>query len=92
VQIKDIMTKIELAHLSKPLLKACLSEKQWETIKYINQAMNLEYELRRQMLVQRLEVTIQSFQWSDKAKVWILLTFSHFNALLVPSIFCSGSQ
>jgi len=35
----------------------------------INHALRQEYECRRQMLLQRLDVTILSFQWSDRAKV-----------------------
>ena len=35
----------------------------------INEQLNSEYTLRRQMLLKRLDVTIQSFGWSDKAKV-----------------------
>lgn len=30
--------------------------------------LDSEYDLRRKMLITRLEVTIQSFQWSDAAK------------------------
>ncbi len=55
--------------MSKPLLKARLSDKQWDNVKYINQALVQEYECRREMLVKRLDVTIQSFNWSDRAKV-----------------------
>jgi len=35
----------------------------------VNHALRQEYECRRQMLLQRLDVTILSFQWSDRAKV-----------------------
>jgi len=55
--------------ISRPLLKACLTEKQWEAVILVNHALRQEYECRRQMLLQRLDVTILSFQWSDRAKV-----------------------
>lgn len=64
-----MVTKVQSAHLGQPLLKACLSDKQWEVVEYINQALRQEYETRRDMLLKRLDVTIQSFTWSDKAKV-----------------------
>ena len=68
-QLKELLTKVPADHMSKPILKARLSEKQWENVKYINQALSQEYECRREMLLKRLDVTIQSFKWSDKAKV-----------------------
>ena len=68
VQIKELITKCPEA-VSRPLLKASLSERQWEAVTLINHALRQEYECRRQMLLQRLDVTILSFQWSDRAKV-----------------------
>lgn len=35
----------------------------------MNQALINEYEVRRKMLLKRLDVTVQSFGWSDRAKV-----------------------
>lgn len=55
--------------MSKPLLKAKLSEKQWESVELINTALQQEYNIRRDMILKRLDVTIQSFKWSDKIKV-----------------------
>lgn len=40
-----------------------------EKIEAINQAIANEYEVRRKLLVKRLDVTVQSFGWSDRAKV-----------------------
>lgn len=34
----------------------------------INSVLSAEYECRRRMLIKRLDVTIQSFSWSDRAK------------------------
>ena len=55
--------------IGKSLLKVRLSDKQWEHIHKINTALIDEYKTRREMLLKRLDVTIQSFMWSDKAKV-----------------------
>lgn len=40
-----------------------------EKIEAINQALVNEYEVRRKMLLKRLDVTVQSFGWSERAKV-----------------------
>lgn len=42
---------------SKPL-----TEKQWNTVKKFQKELDTEYNLRRQMLITRLDVTVQSFQ------------------------------
>ena len=68
MQIKELIGKCPEA-ISRPLLKARLSDKQWEAVMFINHALRQEYECRRQMLLQRLDVTVLSFQWSDRAKV-----------------------
>uniref|UniRef100_A0A8C6UVQ2 Family with sequence similarity 98 member A n=1 Tax=Neogobius melanostomus TaxID=47308 RepID=A0A8C6UVQ2_9GOBI len=39
-----------------------------EKIEALNQALVNEYEVRRKMLLKRLDVTVQSFGWSDKAR------------------------
>ena len=71
------MTKYP-GQIGKPLLKARLSDKQWEQILKINDSLVLEYQMRREMLLKRLDVTIQSFMWADTAKVrdW-MLQYSH---------------
>ncbi|XP_071834331.1 protein FAM98A-like [Apostichopus japonicus] len=51
-----------------PLLKSNLSEQQWAKLAKINERMRNEYTLRRKMLLKRLDVTVQSFRWSDRAK------------------------
>lgn len=40
-----------------------------EKIEAINQALVNEYQVRRKLLLKRLDVTVQSFGWSDRAKV-----------------------
>lgn len=42
----------------------------------INSQLNQEYTLRRSMLLKRLDVTVQSFGWSDRAKVAITNSLS----------------
>lgn len=66
-KIKEILTKHPM-QVGKPLLKARLSDMQWEQILKINNSLALEYQTRREMLLKRLDVTIQSFMWADNAK------------------------
>uniref|UniRef100_A0A2C9LAT8 Protein FAM98A n=1 Tax=Biomphalaria glabrata TaxID=6526 RepID=A0A2C9LAT8_BIOGL len=66
-KLKGLMSQNpELA--GKPLLKVRMSDQQWAQILEINAYLSEEYRLRREMLLKRLDVTIQSFNWSEKAK------------------------
>lgn len=49
-----------------------------EKIEAINQALVNEYEVRRKMLLKRLDVTVQSFGWSERAKVYFTqIVYTH---------------
>lgn len=39
-----------------------LTEKQWKTVQKFQKELDTEYDLRRKMLITRLDVTVQSFQ------------------------------
>lgn len=54
--------------IGKPLFnpKKQLTEEHWNQISVIQAALEEEYNLRRKMLLTRLDVTVQSFKWSDK--------------------------
>ncbi|XP_075718935.1 protein FAM98A [Rhinoderma darwinii] len=67
-KVKETLAKVPPNHMGKPLLSKTLGPSHWEKIEAINQAIANEYEVRRKMLVKRLEVTVQSFGWSDRAK------------------------
>uniref|UniRef100_A0A8D0KXM8 Family with sequence similarity 98 member B n=1 Tax=Strix occidentalis caurina TaxID=311401 RepID=A0A8D0KXM8_STROC len=68
-QIKDILSKVQNNHVGKSLLTKPLDSDQVERLEKINDALRSEYECRRRMLMKRLDVTVQSFGWSDRAKV-----------------------
>ncbi|NXN19694.1 FA98B protein, partial [Indicator maculatus] len=68
-KIKDILSKVQNNHVGKSLLTKPLNSEQVEKLEKINAALRSEYECRRRMLVKRLDVTVQSFGWSDRAKV-----------------------
>ncbi|RLU23214.1 hypothetical protein DMN91_003417 [Ooceraea biroi] len=55
-------------HLGKPLIDVELSAKQWEQLADLQKEMHEEYTIRREMLLKRLDVTVQSFLWSDRIK------------------------
>jgi len=65
-QITDMISS---QSVGLPLLKSTLSPSQWEVIEYISHALRQDYEVRHQMVLQRLDVTIQSFTWSDRLAV-----------------------
>jgi len=67
-KIKELQSKLPINYLDEPLLQKSLDEKQWSQVSRINDAMCEEYKGRRQVLIKRLDVTVQSFSWSDKIK------------------------
>uniref|UniRef100_A0A6I8PSD8 Family with sequence similarity 98 member A n=1 Tax=Xenopus tropicalis TaxID=8364 RepID=A0A6I8PSD8_XENTR len=67
-KLKETLSKVPPNHIGKPLLSKPLGPSHWEKIEAINQAIANEYDVRRKMLVKRLDVTVQSFGWSDRAK------------------------
>ncbi|XP_070590248.1 protein FAM98A [Erythrolamprus reginae] len=67
-KLKETLAKVPSNHVGKPLLSKPLGPIHWEKIEAINQAIANEYEVRRKLLVKRLDVTVQSFGWSDRAK------------------------
>lgn len=74
MQVNELMSR-NPGVISKPLLKARLSDKQWEQIMKINDILVREYTTRREMILKRLDVTIQSFLWSEAAKVGFFSTY-----------------
>ncbi|XP_060072072.1 protein FAM98A-like [Ylistrum balloti] len=66
-KIQDLVSKFP-NQAGTSLLKARLSDKQWDQVLKINEALCREYQTRREMLLKRLDVTVQSFMWSEKAK------------------------
>lgn len=54
--------------VGKGIFSGFLSDKQWEILKGVHSDLHKEYKIRREMMLTRLDVTIQSFQWSDRTK------------------------
>lgn len=69
MQISELCRELPDNYIPEPLLLRELSPEQWKALESINVTLQDEYSLRRQMLLRRLDVTVQSFKWSDRAKV-----------------------
>uniref|UniRef100_A0A672NHF4 Family with sequence similarity 98 member B n=1 Tax=Sinocyclocheilus grahami TaxID=75366 RepID=A0A672NHF4_SINGR len=52
----------------------------------INGVLSAEYECRRRMLIKRLDVTIQSFSWSDRAKACEVMKPKRYSLSLRSSV------
>uniref|UniRef100_A0A8C7Y268 Family with sequence similarity 98 member B n=1 Tax=Oryzias sinensis TaxID=183150 RepID=A0A8C7Y268_9TELE len=68
-RVEKVLQELPVGSAGKPVLKKSLSSEQWEKLQNINEVLSSEYESRRRMLIKRLDVTVQSFGWSDRAKV-----------------------
>ncbi|XP_041668918.1 protein FAM98B [Cheilinus undulatus] len=68
-KVDELVKDLPKGSTGDPVLKNSLSSEQWEKLQNINTALCSEYECRRRMLIKRLDVTVQSFGWSDRAKV-----------------------
>ncbi|XP_024124522.1 protein FAM98B [Oryzias melastigma] len=68
-KVEKVLEELPVGSAGKPVLKKLLRSDQWEKLQNINEVLSSEYESRRRMLIKRLDVTVQSFGWSDRAKV-----------------------
>nr|CAD7402672.1 unnamed protein product [Timema cristinae] len=66
--MKEVLSKASPELIGKPLFTGVLSEKQWHQLEELHKEMQQEYRLRREMLIKRIDVTIQSFQWSERVR------------------------
>ncbi|KAM4690317.1 protein FAM98B [Rhinophrynus dorsalis] len=67
-KVTEVLSQVKPNYIGPKLLSAELNEEQLERLEKINAALSKEYECRRRMLIKRLDVTVQSFGWSDRAK------------------------
>ncbi|XP_044747482.1 protein FAM98A isoform X2 [Coccinella septempunctata] len=67
-KIEEIIKKNGVAFIGKAFFSGFLSDKQWKILSQLEKELRSDYKIRREMLLTRLDVTIQSFQWSDRAK------------------------
>lgn len=60
-KLAEVLKTVSTDHLGKPLINVELSAKQWDELSKLQEALDKEYTIRREMLLKRLDVTVQSF-------------------------------
>lgn len=66
--IPIVIKKAGMDIVGKGIFNGFLSNPQWEILNGVQEDLHKEYKIRREMMLTRLDVTIQSFQWSDRTK------------------------
>lgn len=74
-QFTDVLSEVEsrLARLpggdmTESLLSTGLSREQWMQVEKIGKVLSEDYLCRRQMMIKRFQVTLESFAWGEKQK------------------------
>jgi hypothetical protein len=62
--MKEVLDKTSPQLVGNPLFAGVLSDKQWHQLSELQNELQEEYYVRREMLIKRLDVTLQSFQAS----------------------------
>lgn len=65
-KLSQVLKTVPPELLGKPLIDVELSTKQWEKLANLQEEMQKEYTIRRDMLLKRLDVTVQSFLVRNK--------------------------
>ncbi|GFG39813.1 hypothetical protein Cfor_10588 [Coptotermes formosanus] len=65
-KMKEVLDKASPELVGNPLFVGVLSDKQWHQLSELQKELQDEYHMRREMLIKRLDVTIQSFQANMK--------------------------
>ncbi|CAI5780818.1 Uncharacterized protein PODLI_1B008386 [Podarcis lilfordi] len=68
-KISEVLSSLPPEHQQMaPLLKATLTSEEWGALEGIRDLLCTEYQCRRRMMATRLDVTVESFHWSERAK------------------------
>ncbi|XP_032357706.1 protein FAM98B [Etheostoma spectabile] len=67
-EVESRLTRLPCGEMTNPLLNTSLSSEQWVQVKKINQVLSADYQCRRQMMIKRFQVTLESFAWGEKQK------------------------
>lgn len=67
-EVKSRLAQLPSGDVTNSLLKTSLSAEQWMQVKKINQTLLKDYQCRRQMMIKRFQVTLESFAWGEKQK------------------------
>lgn len=60
-QLSNVLNTVPSEHIGKSLIDFEMSQKQWRKLLEVRDKMQKEYSIRREMLLKRLDVTLQSF-------------------------------
>ncbi|THD23357.1 hypothetical protein D915_005568 [Fasciola hepatica] len=78
----EAMKKCPPMHMGRPMIPLVgMSDRQWSQVARIAALLQQEYASRRATLLKRLDVTVQSFKWSDKAKTQLEAISAVYNPL-----------
>lgn len=67
-KLQDLLKTVPPVLISKSLVNNAYTTDQWVVINNNVELLNEEFNIRRSMLLTRLNVTVQSFQWPDRLK------------------------
>ncbi|CAF0883467.1 unnamed protein product [Adineta ricciae] len=67
-KVSELLKTVSPKYLGRPLIQTNMSENQWNQIHKINKILYEDYKTRRELLLKRLDVTIQSFKWAERLK------------------------
>ncbi|XP_073343640.1 protein FAM98C [Pagrus major] len=67
-EVETRLSRLPSGDMTNPLLNTSLSTEQWTQVKNINQLLTEDYRCRRQMMIKRFQVTLESFAWGEKQK------------------------
>ncbi|KAK9974083.1 hypothetical protein ABG768_022192 [Culter alburnus] len=80
-EVESRLTSLPEGEMPEALLNTSLNSEQWKKINDINRALCKDYECRRQMMIKRFYVTLQSFAWGERGKERsaVLSSMPHFS-------------
>ncbi|KAK2912551.1 protein FAM98B [Channa argus] len=67
-EVKSRLDRVQSTDTMDSLLHTNLSSEQWMQVTNINQLLSKDYLCRRQMMIKRFQVTLESFAWGEKQK------------------------
>lgn len=67
-EVESRLARLPCGDMTNPLLKTSLSPEQWAQVYKINKVLSEDYQCRRQMVIKRFQVTLESFAWGEKQK------------------------
>lgn len=68
VKLQEFLKTVPPVLIGKSLVCNSYNNEQWKHINKVLELLNEEFNIRRAMLLTRLDVTVQSFKWPDRLK------------------------